>query len=626
MTRVSLRRLALAWAGIATLAWTASAALSAGCVLPTEGDSSADSEPTAESLPPTTCIPGATAPCYTGPAGTEGVGVCRGGQRTCDARGAGYGPCLGEVRPAPERCSTPDDEDCDGEGGERDRDCVCAPGEVRACYTGDPATRGVGMCHDGTSTCDPLTLTWSDACDGQTLPAPEVCTTNIDDEDCNGALCGGDVVWALRAGGDGPQTAHAIATDADGNTVVVASFRGAFTLAGTTYQNQGDLDAAVIKIDPDGTVRWVLPIGPARSQIVRAVSIDAHGDIYIAGDFEHTLTFPSPGQGAPPVSLVSTSASDVDLFVAKLDPQGKLLWAHDYGDADEQRAFGLTVGAQGDVLVTGAMAGKIDFGGTVFTSAGGRDLFVASWSADGEPGWFKRFGTLHHQEGTDLALGASLLVTGGATGAFPFGDSVISTGNSADVLALALDPQSGTPRWGVSFGHPGDTQHQVGLGIALDPIGHPLLTGTFTDALHQGDTLLHGGTTSGFVAKLSPTGQPLWSRAFGSTTSQGNAIASDRHGNVLLAGHFAGSADLDDPPLHATQPGPDLLVAKLDPEGRLLWSRHLGNGSPQAGTAITTDASDAILLAGQARGTLDLGPQLLNAGPHPTLFVTKLHP
>ncbi|MCC6556610.1 MAG: hypothetical protein IT372_26925 [Polyangiaceae bacterium] len=61
------------------------------------------------------CAPFATAPCYSGPAGTEGVGPCHAGVETCAADGMSWGPCEGEALPAPaEDVSTPDDDDCSG--------------------------------------------------------------------------------------------------------------------------------------------------------------------------------------------------------------------------------------------------------------------------------------------------------------------------------------------------------------------------------------------------------------------------------------------------------------------------------------------------------------------------------
>lgn len=52
--------------------------------------------------------------CYTGPQGTEDVGLCRAGTETCNASGTGWGPCTGQVTPTTELCETDEDEDCDG--------------------------------------------------------------------------------------------------------------------------------------------------------------------------------------------------------------------------------------------------------------------------------------------------------------------------------------------------------------------------------------------------------------------------------------------------------------------------------------------------------------------------------
>jgi hypothetical protein len=60
-----------------------------------------------------TCAPNATRSCYGGAPGTAGVGACRAGTQRCDARGASWGSCAGEVLPQPESCNRIDD-DCNG--------------------------------------------------------------------------------------------------------------------------------------------------------------------------------------------------------------------------------------------------------------------------------------------------------------------------------------------------------------------------------------------------------------------------------------------------------------------------------------------------------------------------------
>lgn len=60
------------------------------------------------------CTPSAVEPCYLGAPGTEGVGACKAGTRTCKNDGLTWSLCLGQVLPAPEICANGLDESCDG--------------------------------------------------------------------------------------------------------------------------------------------------------------------------------------------------------------------------------------------------------------------------------------------------------------------------------------------------------------------------------------------------------------------------------------------------------------------------------------------------------------------------------
>lgn len=72
-------------------------------------------------------------PCYDGPAGTEGVGICTAGieRRVGDT----WGPCQGAVLPARESCGDDTDSDCDGSGGpgQQEDDVCCAGEQPEAC-------------------------------------------------------------------------------------------------------------------------------------------------------------------------------------------------------------------------------------------------------------------------------------------------------------------------------------------------------------------------------------------------------------------------------------------------------------------------------------------------------------
>jgi len=113
---------------------------------------------------------------------TCGMGICASLGAACENGQAGE--CIPGTPNPVELCDNGLDDDCDGE---TDEGCACVTGATKGCYSGAPGTSGVGVCADGTQTCEDSQ--WG-PCTGDTIPSAETCDDL--DNDCDGATDNGN--------------------------------------------------------------------------------------------------------------------------------------------------------------------------------------------------------------------------------------------------------------------------------------------------------------------------------------------------------------------------------------------------------------------------------------------------
>jgi len=139
-----------------------------------------------------------------------GLGICKVTVPSCDSHGEPV-PCVpGQPQPQ-ELCNGPDD-DCDGQ---TDEGCSCNDGQQQACYSGPPATQGVGPCHGGSQTC--TSGQWG-ACQGEVPPGIEICD-NVDNN-CNGQIDDGNPGGGASCNTGQPGVCAAGSTVCTGGAVV----------------------------------------------------------------------------------------------------------------------------------------------------------------------------------------------------------------------------------------------------------------------------------------------------------------------------------------------------------------------------------------------------------------------
>jgi hypothetical protein len=543
------------------------------------------------------------------------VGVCREGTQTCLVGGT-FGACVGEALPKAEDCATDLDDDCNGTVNDAAAGCVCTPGESGACYGGPMETKDVGLCIAGVHTCAADGLGYGE-CFGEVLPQLENCLVNKD-EDCNGMAeaCTGSSLWAKRFGDAGVQSGAAVAMTPTGGMVVTGSLAGGADFGGGVITSAGASDVFVASYDAAGALVWAKRFGDVGAQAGFDVTVDAQGNVIVIGDLAGSIDF---GGGA------MASAGATDVFVAKLDGTGALVWAKRFGDAAAQSGRGVAVDTMGNVVITGSFAGKIDFGAGNLTSAGATDVFLAKLkSANGDLLWGKRFGDAVAQSGKSLAVDGmgSVVLTGDMAGKTDFGAGNLTSAGATDVFLASFDG-AGNNAWAKRFG---DAGAQTAGAVAADAGGAIVVTGNVAGKIDfGGGNLTSAGMTDVYVAKFTAAGMHLWSKRYGAAGAEnGRDVAIDPFGGIALTGDFPGSVDFGGGAL-ASAGASDVFALKLDTVGGHVWSRRYGDVAAQLGLGVAADAT-GVALTGSLVGSMDFGGGALSSAGMTDIFLAKLAP
>jgi Tfp pilus assembly protein PilZ len=357
---------------------------------------------------------------------------------------------------------------------------------------------------------------------------------------------------------------------------------------------------------------WVSSSGGPGADAGYAIAVDGAGNSYVTGSFEGNATFAT-------TNLTSQGLSDV--FVAKYDSSGSLLWARQAGGTNADAGFGIAVDSQGNCYVTGYFSGNADFSGTSLNTTGAYDLFLAKYDRDGTLVWATTTGNSSALFGSAVAVDATgnCYLTGSFSQNAVFGDIVLTNNSSYNAFVAKYDT-NGAVLWAQQLGGESDDQ---GTGIALDADGKCYVTGYFEgDAWFGDQDLISLGDRDMFICQFDPAGKVQWIQQAGALgKTQGSAIAVDRHGNSLVTG-FYDSLALFGANLLFTDGFYDLFLAKYDQQGNLVWAQNT-TSSAIYGAGVATDADGNGYVIGSFIGPASFGDLTLTNNAVSKIFLAK---
>ena len=349
----------------------------------------------------------------------------------------------------------------------------------------------------------------------------------------------GDHLWSQALSGDGIAKARAVSVDASDNIWISGFFTGEAIFGGTTLSAVGERDVFVAKLDPAGTVDWAVRFGGAGNDAAYGIDVDSLGRATVVGYFSGDVAFDD-------VTLASAGGSDG--FAVKLDGSGSVLTATAIAGSGQEVAFGVAVGPDDEVAVTGHCASACSVGGLAATGAPGKSMFVAKLDATATAQWAARYGGFGRAVGNAVSIsGDGDIAVGGyyVGGQADFGSGAPSAnaGERDGVVAVYLGAD-GAHQWSTTFG--GSARDEV-RDVSFDALGDLVVTGYVTGTVDLGQAPAQGGASlDAFVSKLAAGGgQFKWSKRFdGKDWDQGLGAAIDSTTSAaVVLGVFSDTVD-----------------------------------------------------------------------------------
>ncbi len=382
-------------------------------------------------------------------------------------------------------------------------------------------------------------------------------------------------------------------------------------------QPDNPLGPPVVTPPPPAAAPIAFGVGAAGLDGVAAVAVGIAGDIFVAGPFAGTVDFDPSGATQSLTSLASSSQ-----FLARYSSTGDLAWAVQLGDTPDDVVSALAIDPAGNLVIGGSFSGTIDLdpgpGVTLATSNGGRDAFVAAYTAAGALRWARAFGG----PGEDAVLAVAATVdavlaagsfSGGVTVDPAPGMAMTSTGGVDGFLAAWST--AGTARWVFPVG---GLQDDAATAVAAGPGGAIYLAGSFTGAADLGPGSASAPVTSlggpgGFLARYAADGTVTWARGLSGIAGVElaiNGLAAAATG-VHAAGSFGGTLDFDAGAGVASRSSvgtADGFVVGYDAAGTFSWVVAMGGSAATQVRGVAVGPAGDVLVTGAFGGTARFDP------------------
>jgi hypothetical protein len=374
----------------------------------------------------------------------------------------------------------------------------------------------------------------------------------------------GKLLWLQKAGGSGTDAGVAVIVAETGDVYITGYFAGSIAFDRVKLKAAENKDTRqfspsdmfIAKYSSDGKLLWAKQAGgPALDQSY-GIASDKNGNVYVTGYFQGKATFSS-------TTLESKSHPDGyhepdpgygDVFVAKYDASGNIVWVRQAGEGRKNAGYGIAVDGSGNVFITGQFASTertntIRFGDIIVKSSS-LSAFIAKYNSDGKILWAQPTAGDQYYHRNQIAVDS--IGHAFVAGSFDFNDEFADlahlkkSGRNSDIFLVKYDTD-GKILWCKQAGG----QAVEFSSLKIDADGNASITGVFNEAASfdqiQIQAKPHDPQISGyesFLARYTAAGDATWVKTIDRNVTL-RGLALDKNGAACIAGNFSVSITLD---------------------------------------------------------------------------------
>jgi len=402
---------------------------------------------------------------------------------------------------------------------------------------------------------------------------------------------------------------------------------GEFTIkCSVTDLNNPPVDAIPLEVTvyKAGGLSWVKQAGGIYADSGNGIAPLNDFSTVVTGSFRHIGNF---GEGDDEIQILSMGEHDI--FIARYDSEGTVVWAKQAGGFYSDEAKAVTTLSDDSIVITGYFQDAATFGygepGEVtLQSSGEADFFIARYFHDGNLMWAKKAGGENWVEGTGISVLSNdcVVVTGFFHGEVIFGEeeaneTQFEAVGESDIFIAMYNPD-GTLEWAKRIG---GSEWDAGYAVTTLSDDSVAVTGYFQRnvTFGQGEpNQTQLVSSSGgfvfvyyrdiFVARYNPDGTLQWAKKAGEKGyDEGYGITALTDDSIVITGVFRETAIFGRLEPNQTEltssGGSDIFIAKYNPNGTLAWAIQVIGASQDIGFGITSLSDNSCVVTGYFSGT-----------------------